>query len=1368
MVSPATNSSFHAVRKAAFISILSLLGILGIYGGPSSQNKPTTFSFDKFTQADGLSNNHVQCIYQDRMGWMWIGTSQGLSRFDGYRFVNFIPDPNDSTSLSGSIIRVIFEDSNGNLLIGTENGGLNVFDRQKEHFLHPYRNHPEFRSREVSVNSITNDQHGNIYLGTDQNLLRIDTAGILTRINPAPVTKDSEFSFGFIRTLRFDDSGNLWIGTTEGLLLYYPESNQVEEIQIPLVSTQSRELFDIFKDDDGMLWIGTYSNGIFICDPSSKSFHHLDLSPYYERTETIRAISKGKLGDYWIGTRGGLYIYSKTSGITGFFKHDNRDEESLADNSVLDVFHDSRGDTWIGTRGGLNLLAKSKQAFHDFSAKSNDNHYLNCEIIYTFWVDKKDRIWVGTEDGGINIYDPDKGTFKYLTAQAGNANSISQDCIKAFLDDKKGNLWIGTFWGGIDILNLENGRIKHYRHDQHDPGSLSDNRVWDFAMDHKGGIWVATSTGLDRYDPSGKKFSHFPNIVKNEQVYWLKIDSEGDLWLGTIDKVIIYNPENGSITQYQEHTQGFTEDSGKRYWIATTDRGVALYSKSGGPVEYYGENEGLCNNHTQCILEDNDHYLWISTTNGLSRFDPLKKQFRKFTSMDGLRNDFYNYGASFKLPNGDLLFGGINGFNMFNPADIMDENLNVNLVFTELRIFNKPVMIGSDKNSILRKSISLTDHIVLKYDQKVFSLEFTALDFINSSGNLYSYYLEGFDKKWNEPSTSRVATYTNLNPGDYTLRIKRVLPGNPSPGNELTLKITIAPPFWMTWWFRALMILVVALFAFMLIKFIINREKIKNELVIEKTRAKNLHELDMLKLRMFTNISHEIRTPLTLILGPLEKLISQQVPEEEITSHLNVVYRNTKQLDRLINQLLDFRKLEAGNLKLEMMQDDVVRLVSEVVQSFQEYAREKQITLEFHSLKKKLTSFVDPDKVKTILNNLLSNAIKYTSEGGIVSVHLSLVFAEPENDSLNNPIEEQFIELSVRDTGKGITDTNIEKIFTRFFRVDSKNETTGTGIGLSLVKELVKLHRGTIDVRSKQGKGSKFIVRLPYQPGEKEESAGVNSADQPARIKSAARTSDPHNDARILLIVEDNQDVRYFIRSHFESVYSVYEAKNGKEGFEIATEVIPDVIISDILMPDVDGYEFCKKIKKDERTSHIPVLLLTALHSREHEMEGLSAGADDYITKPFDITILHTKIENMLQVRRALKEKYTNQIVLMPSDLKVTSPDERFLKKAIEVVEQNISNADLDIEQFAAEVGVSRMQLYRKFDALTNMTVKEFVRSIRLKRAAQLLLEKNMTITEVAYAVGFKDLSHFRKCFHREFGMSASEYIGKKNATPAS
>lgn len=1330
-----------------------------------ADGKTNIQSFDYYSQEDGLPNNQVQCIFQDREGWIWLGTSQGLSRFDGYRFVNFLNDPEDTASLSGRLVRVIFETSDGRLFVGTENGGLNLFDRDREKFIHPYGNSSELNYPDASVNAIAEDSGGNLYLGTDRALLRIDAAGDLRRITPVDggwLTGDSGL---FIRAILPDVLGNVWIGATEGLFVYHPADNSLEEIRLPLLNMQSSEVFKIIRDEKGLLWIGTYSGGLFTMNPATGEMHHVDLNPHYDRTETIRAISRGNPGDFWIGTRGGLYVYSKSRGVTGFYRHDDRDSRSLANNSVLDIFHDSRGETWIGTRGGLNMLARSKQVFTGFSALPDDNHYLNSSIIYAFWIDPKERIWIGTEDGGINIYDPSAGTFEYLTAGTGEANSISQNCIKAFLDDKKGNLWIGTFWGGIDVLNLKTGRITHHRHSPDDPSSLSDDRVWALCMDKQGGIWVGTSAGIDRFDSNTRTFDHYSDIVRNKQVNWISTDTEGRIWLGTTDEVIIYDPVSESIVRHSEHSRSFLEDSSHNFWIATLDRGLAQYSINQGALKYIDENDGLANNQALCILEDKSGKLWISTSRGLSRYNPVTRQFRNFTSREGLRNDQFMYGAAYRADSGELLFGGISGFNMFNPDEIVDEDPHVPLLFTELRVFNKPVAIGEGKNAILKKSISETTHLVLKYNQNVITLQFAALDFVQSEGSLYSYYLEGFDKDWSQPDYQRTATYTNLNPGDYIFRVRRAQAGNNESDNELTMNITILPPFWMTWWFRTLMVLVISGLLYFLIRFLVTRELLRRELVQERTRAKNLHELDMLKLRLFTNISHEIRTPLTLILGPLEKMINNRVPPEEMHAYLDLVYRNTKNLDRLINQLLDFRKLETGNLKLEMTNEDMVSLISNVVASFEEYAREKQITLKFQTLKKKLVAAFDPNKVETILNNLLSNALKYTEEGGSVTVNLSLVFAGEDEDTISNQPEKQYIEIAVKDTGKGIAESNITKIFTRFFRVDTEDETTGTGIGLAFVKELVKLHKGSIYVVSKPGRGSKFTIRLPYVTDAEaaEQPVTVTGTEKESVESAGSAGSSPESvekaDARIMLIVEDNPDVRFFIRSHFDEFYDVYEARNGREGWDLAVKLIPDVIISDILMPDVDGYEFCRRIKKDERTSHIPLLLLTALHSREHEIEGLSCGADDYLTKPFDISILETKIENIMSMRKALKDKFTREIILKPSNVTVASPDERFLMKAMEVVERNISNPDFDIESFADETGVSRMQLYRKFNALTSMTVKEFVRSIRLKRAAQLLLERKMTVSEIAFAVGFRDLSHFRKCFSREFGMSASDYV---------
>lgn len=1331
-----------------------------------SQVASNRFTFDIFTQEDGLPNNQVQCVYQDKKGWLWVGTSQGLSRFDGYSFVNFLPNPSDSSSLRGNLVRVIREDSRGNLLIGTENGGLNIFDRKKERFSHLLQqNNSGLLFQDISVNDIEEDKLGNLWLGTDYNILVTDTTGKITPLSPRMINADFEFEGNFIRILQFDNKGNLWIGTNNGIFLYHPATNEMEIFELPFQMNHNREIWEIYKDDEGLLWIGTYSSGLFLVDPETKTTRTIQLDPEIERTETVRSISKGIFGEFWIGTRGGLYIYSKALGVTGFFRHDERDPSSLSNNSVLSVFHDKNGETWIGTRGGLNLLAKSKQVFHNFAALPGDNNYLNSSIVYAFWIDPEGKIWIGTEDGGINIYNPKTGIYEYLTASENSPNSISQNCIKAFLDDGRGNLWVGTYLGGIDVINLKTRKINHFRHDPQNQGSLSDNRVWDLCLDKNNNIWVATSRGINRYQPETNSFLKFSQLSGNEQISWIEFDSKGNLWAGSLEEIIVFNQEENIINRFSEYSRSMYEDSKNRIWIATLDKGIALYNATSGPLKYYNETDGLANNQALCILEDQNNHLWISTTNGLSKFNTGKEIFQNYTNKDGLSNNQFCYGAACKTSSGEMVFGSVSGFNWFNPSEIVFNDTNIPIVLTDLKIFNKSVPISEDKKAVLPGSISETEHLVLNYKQNVFTVEFAALNYVNSSNNYYTYLLEGFNKEWNEPSKIRSATYTNLDPGDYILRIKRVLPGSFESLSELQLRITILPPYWRTTWFLTLLFSFIIILIFILVKLFINREKIKNQLVWERINARKLHELDMLKLKFFTNISHEIRTPLTLILGPLEKMMNNASGQEEIQNNLKLIHRNALNLNKLLNQLLDFRKLQSGNLKLNLTEADLVDFIRNIVNSFNDFANEKQIKLKFITLKKRLHVSFDPDIIEKILNNLLSNAFKFTDEGGSVSVNLSLVFDSDDNDFLDGEKEKQYIEMIVKDTGHGISDKNLNKIFNRFFQTDDNKTNSGTGIGLSLVKELIALHQGKIFVASTPGKGTKFTIRLPYLATLPEKSLeateGTPKAEKEDQLLPAALVETgtlEQLNLKIMLIVEDNADVRNFIASHFNTTFKIVEAKNGDEGWKTAVEIIPDIIISDVLMPVTDGYELCKRLKNDERTSHIPILLLTALHSKEHELKGLTTGADDYITKPFDLSVLQAKVDNVLSIRESLKHKFTGTMVLEPKNVMISSPDERFLQKAIEVIENNISDCDLDIESFSAKVGVSRMQLYRKLHALTDMTVKEFIRHIRLKRAAQLLIQQKMNVSEVAYEVGFKDLSHFRKCFRREYGMSASEF----------
>lgn len=1369
-------NQFHILLRAGLHSLLRpfngvLPAVILILTTASTEPLPgrgNTFVFEHFTQENGLSNNQVQCIFQDRKGYMWFGTSQGVSRFDGYRFRVFENIAGMDHSLRGNLVRSIFQSKNGTIYIGTENGGLNVFDSSKERFSHPFDGYSGLRLENASVNCIAEDQFERLWLGSDSGIIRYHPDGKVSMINPAEEDPEKYFEGNFVRVMAFGRHGKLWMGTNNGVFVLDTAENRVSPVVLPLPPSLNEEIWELVAEPDGRIWIGTYDNGVFLMADEGKIEEHLIPDKANERSYTVRAICRDKFGSYWMGTRGGVFVYKPGEGMNGNFFHDEREEKSLSGNSVLSVFHDAKGDTWIGTRLGISYLVHSKQVFRSYRAMPDDKKYLNSKEIYAFWRQNNGHIWIGTEDGGVNIFDPVKQDFEYLTHDPGDPSTLSSNCIKTFMEDGKGNVWIGTFRGGISVVNLSNRKtVKYYRQNPGMSHSIADDRVWDLFRDSRNNIWAATSAGIELYHPETDGFMLLNIFPPGTQVNWIREDSQGDLWFGGRDEIVVYSVGGGVLQRYRELSRHFHEDSRGRIWIATLNNGIALYSKNEGPIRYFREQEGISNNQTLCILEDNNKFLWISTTDGLTRFNPETGFNESFTARDGLMNNQFNYGAAMKLPGGELVFGGISGFNIFDPIQVRTNEYIAPIVLTDFRIFNRPVPIGEGRKAVLTESISETGEVHLSFRQNVISIEFAALNYVNSQNNLYSYFLEGFDQAWTDPSTNRLATYTNLDPGEYTFHIKSFVPGIPDAGKGTTLKIYISPPYWKTWWFKFLAFLVITLLIYTLLHFLINREMLKNQLVFERVKAKKLHELDMLKLRFFTNISHEIRTPLTLILGPLEKLQKSEVSHDELPQLIEIMHRNAKQLDRLINQILDFRKLETGNLRLSLSDGDLVSFLKEVVFSFQLMARENSIHLLFNSSVDTLLTRFDPDKMEKIINNLISNAFKFTDKNGKISISLTTENADKRSTGRTTEKEKGQIQIVVSDTGKGIPENHLDKIFNRFFQSGQETDVPGTGIGLALVMELVKLHKGEIFVTSKTGKGSKFTINLPWldplQPVNPEEQAAI---DESTHIQAVENQDDEQlqmPDERIMLIVEDNPDVRKFIRLHFEPAYRVVEAGNGLEGWQEALECIPDIILCDVMMPAMNGYELLKKLKQDERTSHIPVVLLTALGSKEHEIEGLTIGADDYITKPFDIHILQTKVENILAIRNSLKQKYSGQVILQPQNIMISPPDERFLKHAIEVVEQNINDPDLDIERFATEVGVSRMQLYRKLNALTNMTVKEFIRDIRLKRASQLLLQKNMTVSEVAYAVGFREMSHFRKCFRQEFGMSASEFVQKNS-----
>ena len=1312
--------------------------------------QPVQAVFENYTLENGLSNNTVHQAFQDSRGYMWFATNHGICRYNGYQFTSFRNDPVDSNSLNGLLARVIYEDKKGHLWIGTESGGLNQFDRNTETFDHILTGDSS-AGIGTSVKTIAEDRNGCLWLGTNIGIKVYNPATRAVKWYPFTPNSASSPTDAYVRELQFDESGKLWVGTNAGLDVFDPATGEFSRMYTQHPELKD-EIWEIYRDPDGLLWVGTYNNGLFLINPSTRSVQKIRLDESRQWSKTIRSVVKDAAGLYWIGSRAGLFVYNSQTGNATWLGNVENEQKSLVNNSVLHVYKDAAQNLWISTRAGISLMVPGRQVFKHYKSQRNSNNHLNHNEVYAAWADKAGKyIWIGTDEGGVNILDRETQRFSYLMHNPANPNTISGNGIKAFMEDGRGNLWIGTYRAGISIYNLATGRITRLKNDPANPFSLSDNSIWALHRDKSGKIWVGTDNGLDVYDEATGRFAHQPMNGKVSKVSWISEDAKGQLWLGLQSTVVVFTPGTGIVATFKEQGSCFYEDAKGRHWLATRNNGIVLLDANNKVAKYYDERNGLPNNQAFEILEDNFGYLWISTANGLTRFNPEKASFANFDKSDGLQSNQFHYGAAYKLTTGELVFGGSNGFSLFDPGKVVKSAYRPPMVLTDLKIFNKSVRVN-DNFSVLSSSIAETKKLSIPYKYNIITLEFAALNFVRPEKNAYKFKLTGFDKEWVEAGGKSSATYTNLDPGSYTFSVVATNSNNEWSTEMKQIEIVILPPFWMTWWFKLLAAIAILGGAYLVFSFWMNRARIKQQLEAERVKVRQLNEVNALKFQFFTNISHEIRTPLTLIMGPLERFKNAEHLPAAMKGQVDIMYRNANALMRLVNQLLDFRKLETGSLKLELRRGDLSLFVREIVESFSSLAEEKGIHLKFSAVNNSLVAYFDPDKIEKIMNNLLSNAFKFTAKKGTISVFLTMGI----NDSFEN--SEEYIALVVKDNGIGIAPSNWEKIFHRFFQVTESKNQGGTGIGLALTKELVKLHKGDITVDSEKGKGTRFTVRLPFVKDEvKPVEEGVAKLPQPPEQESMAK--DELLEENILLVIEDNADVRQFIRYNLGSKFHVVEAADGSEGLNLAQKLLPDLILSDVMMPVLDGIEFCRRLKSDPYTSHIPVILLTALSSKQHTIEGLASGADDYITKPFDISILEAKMDNLLQSRDAMRKKITGELNGVSNEVAVRVPEDPFLQKALETVLENIKDAELDIEKFSRLMAVSRMQLYRKMSALTGMTVKEFIRDIRLQKAAELLEQKQLNISEVAYAVGFSDLSHFRKCFREKFGMNASEYL---------
>jgi signal transduction histidine kinase/ligand-binding sensor domain-containing protein/DNA-binding response OmpR family regulator len=1343
----------------------------------------------QFVQLDvnkGLSHNMVNDFLKDSRGFMWFGTSYGLNRYDGYSLKVFRNIPGDTTSLLANDITKMFEGPDGKIWIYTHSGN-SVYNPETESFY--WNTNALLRTMSIAEGLITflkKDSKGNFwFIHYNQGLFKYipsekKTIRLQTDINDSTAIATAEMS-----TIAEDKSGNIWIIHKNGVFeKLNNRTNKIDYRNEVLKQRFKAEMMDyeIMADVDGDLWIHSNSNrGCFYFNQEAKTIQSFNSNTKTRLNSAIvRKIVQDEDGLIWVATdHGGInQIDKKNDFKISYILHDEDDEKSLSQNSINTLYKDDQGIIWAGTyKKGISYYHENIFRFQLYRHHNTKPESIPFNDINAFAEDENGNLWIGTNGGGLIYFDRKANTFKQYLHNPKDPNSLSNNVIVSLYRDHANVLWVGTYYGGLN--SFDGKRFTRYKNNPSDPKTIGDDSVWEIMEDSNKNLWIGMLRGgADVYDRKKKEFSHYKsgdfNSVRTGYVPALMEDKAGNMWIGTgygldiLEKqsgrfIHYLNDVNNPLTLSNNNVLNLLEDSRGLIWVGT-HAGLNLFDKTNKTFRVFNEKHGLPHGSILTIVEDNQHNLWMGTPNGISKMTISKNEdgtfkfsFKNYDESDGLQGKAFNENAVLKTAAGELVFGGSNGFNIFRPEAIGINKIKPNVILTDFQIFNKSVGIGNSKDDVLAlpKAITTLDQITLRPEDNVFSIEFAAINYFRPEKSHYQYMLEGFNEWLATDAAQRRVTFTNIDPGDYVFKVKAS--NNDGIWNETptTVRITILPPFWkskIAFVLYTLLILGTLLLARWLI---LSKERINYRIQQERQKAQRMHELDMMKIKFFTNVSHEFRTPLTLILTPMERIL-KQTPEGDQKNQFKLIYRNAKRLLNLVNQLLDFRKMEVQEVKFNPSEGDIVKFIHELVNSFSDLSEKKNISFSFTSSIQELETLFDQDKVEKILFNLLSNAFKFTPENGSVQV-----FLDVKNEGKRN-----FLEIKVKDTGIGIAKDKQDKIFERFFQaeVPATMVNQGSGIGLSITKEFVKIHGGTITVESVPEKGTCFTVILPITeilhmekaPLEADIAAVLASDEEEfAEINSV-------NKKPVLLLVEDNEDFRFYLKDNLKHQYAIIEASNGKQALEKALHLIPDLIVSDVMMPEMNGIDFCRSVKSDPHTSHIPVILLTARSSEEQKLEGLETGANDYITKPFSFEILQSRIKNLIAQREVFQKAFQKHLDVKGSDIQITSLDEKLIQNAIKVVETHMADPDFSVEELSRELGMSRVHLYKKLLSLTGKSPIEFIRTIRLQRAAQLLEKSQLTVAEVAYQVGFNNPKYFTKYFKDQFNILPSAYASGK------
>ncbi len=1369
----------------------------------------THFVFSHLDVNDGLSDDRIKCIIRDRNGFIWFGTSAGLNRYDGYEFKIFAKNNQDSSSVSDNDINSIAEDHDGNLWIGTRTGicilDINTYRFRRMNLI------PLARSGCQDVNyitTITSDSEGNIWIGTHNGLFFYDT--VKRSIEHFMLDDQSCFSpFNNITSLANDNSGSMWIGTQNGYIFRYNlTSSSVEKLEPLKHNSGARNTITrLYVDKEGILWVAD-SYGLSQFNIKSRSWiqEKQSLMDSYFPGLQIGGICQDSNGKIWIVTDGrGLFIIDKKDfSITNLINRPYS-QGSVSSDGLLSLYIDKSGISWIGTtKKGVDFYKKNIMKFQLIRNYPTEKNSLSNNDVDCITEDSEGNLWIGTNGGGLNYLDIKKNVFKNFTASPGISNTLSSNIIVSVFEDSDHRIWAGTYLGGLNRYDPSTEKFTVYRFSESDSSSISDNSIWGICEDSKNNLWFATLTnGLNLFNRKTGKFKRY--LSENSSLCFdylnsVTTDKNDNLWISSSNGLIFFNPwqnvsvcytnnqSNGSSVS-DNHISSVFEDSRGLFWVCTSN-GLNLMDRKNNTFRSFYESDGLPSSSVLRILEDKSHDLWISTKNGISRltvsqaerYNSLSFNFKNYTVSDGLQGKEFNETAAASARSGILYFGGTNGLNSFNPAEINEDTIPTRIVFTGLRIFNDVIEPGEKFNNkiLLKKPIFNTDEITLHYNENSIIIDFAALNYFFPERTQYSYKLEGFNSNWiTTEGRKNFANYSNLTQGFYRFRLRATNSNGTWNRDEISLKIRILPPVWKTWYANIFYVLLGMTALVMLWVSIVRRERTRTRIEKERVEARHTHEIDSLKLKFFTNISHEFRTPLTLILSPVDQLMQKWKgkPEEK---HLKMIRQNARRLLLMVNQLLDSRKMEVQGFRYSPSYGNIIAFLRESVDSFTDLSEQKNIKLDFRTEIDSLDTYFDKEKIEKIMFNLLSNAFKAITARGKVSVNVRLN---------QTTVNDNRLIIEVEDSGAGIPPDKIPDLLTRSNNIEIPGSMDqGNGIGLSLVNEFVRLHKGEITISSIVGKGSIFTIMLPvsrdlhaeggdkemtepeqiahsYNPpgpvtfrAEMDSAIGKIDRNTPGEIKAEGRKITGEKGKPIIIVAEDNEDLRFYLKENLKSKYQVCEASSGNEALKKIRKTLPDLIISDIMMPGMNGVELCRRIKTDRSLSHIPFILLTAKYTEEQQIEGIEAGADDYITKPFNFQILMSKIDNFVRIRKDIQHLFRNKLNIEPSAIEITSLDEQFLKKAINIVENNIAVADFTVEELSREMGMSRTLLYKKIMALTEKAPVEFIRLLRLKRAALLLQKSQLNVSEVTFRVGFKDPKYFRKLFLKEFGVLPSKY----------